>query len=127
MSTSAAQPAAAAASSSSSSSSASRPQPNVRVKPEPTDDGDLPGPSAQKRQRTDNGAAAAALASAAAYDEGTPSDVYGEPQQMQLLPSFFGLEPYDEVQRRIGEWIRNVSRDHQHIEVGPGRSFVAAS
>lgn len=104
-----------------SSSSASL----ARVKPEPTE-ASLPGPSSQKRQRTDSGPAAAPPPvvqhvgpSSAPLDNGGPSDPYGaEPQAgAALLPSFFRVEPYDEMQRRIGEWIRSVSRGHSHIEV----------
>lgn len=115
---------AAAATAAASSSAAANP---ARVKPEPTE-ACLPGPSAQKRQRTGDGPAARAPPvpvqhvgpSSAPFDDGGgPSDPYGaEPQAgMALLPSFFRVEPYDEMQRRIGEWIRNVSRGHSHIEV----------
>jgi hypothetical protein len=100
----------------------------ARVKPEPTE-ASLPGPSSQKRQRTDDGPTAAPPVavhhvgpSAARFDDGGLSDPYGAELQAgaALLPSFFRVEPYDEMQRRIGEWIRNVSRGHSHIEVRAG-------
>jgi hypothetical protein len=47
-------------------------------------------------------------------------DAFSEPAEGQpdaLLPSFFRVEPYDEMQKRIGDWIWAISKGHQHIEV----------
>lgn len=53
-------------------------------------------------------------------DNGYGADAFSESAEGQpdaLLPSFFRVEPYDEMQKKIGDWIWAMSKGHQHIEV----------
>ena len=34
-----------------------------------------------------------------------------------LMPSFFGIEPYDDFTRRVGDWIWSMSKGRDHVEV----------
>ena len=37
--------------------------------------------------------------------------------QGELQPSFFGIEPYNDFTRKIGDWIWKHSKGNQHVEV----------
>lgn len=101
------------------------------VKPEPQE-ASVPdqGPS-KKRPRTEDprlqGRSPAAHQPASANASSSSSSAYPSqpehydaapvPPSDALLPSFFAIEPYDEFQKRVADWIWSVSRGHQHIEV----------
>lgn len=90
------------------------PRPQPMVKPEPTE-GVVPAPSPSHRRP-----AVPASSSSAAHDpHGASTAAPDVTPQNELLPSFFKIEPFDEMQKRIGDWIWSVSRGHKHVEVGP--------
>jgi len=45
------------------------------------------------------------------------------PDEGPLLPSFFGIEPYDDFTRRVGDWIWSMSKGRDNVEVSRRASF----
>lgn len=111
-----------AASTSTATAAALTPVVNGRlVKAEPQE-GSLPIPPSapkQKRRRASTPPAQPVASTSYAGENGYCADAFGY-QPNALLPSFFRAEPYDEMQKRIGNWIWAMSKGHQHIHVRQG-------
>lgn len=63
-------------------------------------------------------------------DDGQPGllPIVQQPEQEQfgLQPTFFGVEPLDEFTRRIGDWIWEMSKGREHVEVRMASIIVHA-